>query len=361
MILFMGMVASVWAMDGTAGYKKGYVIKDGDFKLKISGRVQPRYVFEATDDFSEMGSSMEITRARLKLGGQAWDPRLHYKIQLDMGKGYVSLKDYWVDWYITDNVAFRAGQFKRYASRQQLASTDSIHLIERSITDKEFGYGRDTGILLVRELSNQGGLEWGVGLYNGTGDKGRFSGSTTVDLNTGEGDVTGKFSNVPDMFGPQLVARIGGGTIGHWGENDLAGGPLRYGVGGGFMTNFDLDDSDDGNLVANLDWIVMAHGFSHTGAVFAGLDQDGDRYTDQTLTRYAFYGQAGYVIKNKVEPAARYGMVIPTDGSDATTEIGAGVNVYWFKHNWKWQTDFIVESTGGESSYLGRSQLQLKF
>jgi phosphate-selective porin OprO and OprP len=361
MTLLMGMMVSAFAADGTAGYNKGYVIADGEnFKMKIGGRVQPRFVFEGNDDFSDNDMAFEVTRARLKFGGHVWDPNLKYLIQLDAGKGFVSLKDYYVDYMVTENVAVRTGQFKKYASRQQLASTDSIHLIERSITDKEFDYGRDTGILLVRELKKSGGLEWGVGLYNGNGDKGRFSGDTTVDVTTGEGEVTGKFNNVPDVFGPLAVARIGYGTLGNWKENDLEGGALRWHAGGGVMANFDADDNDDGLVVANIDYIVKAHGFSHTGAFYMGMDQHGTAFTDQALTRTAFHAQAGYVIGGKVEPAVRYAMVMPTDG-DATTEMGGGVNVYWRQHNWKWQTDVVRVETAGVSSTLARSQVQLKF
>ncbi len=361
-MILSGLLASAFAADGSAGYNKGFVIADDNFKLKIVGRVQPRYVFESDGDFEDVGSHFELSRARLKLSGHAHDPKLRYTLQVDMGKGAVTLKDYYVDYFVSDSVYFRAGQFKRQASRQQLTSTSSIHLIERSITDKAFGFGRDTGVMVGRKLGPDGGLEWALGLYNGSGDTGRFSGDVVVDTTTGEGEVSsGTFSNVPDMFGPQFVARIGfANSDDVYKENDLKGEALRWGVGAGTMMLFDADGSNDGSLVGNVDYIVKAKGFSHTGAFYLGMQQDGEGWSEQAYSMMGFHAQLGYVIGGKIEPAARYAMVIP-DAGDATSEIGAGVNVYWQGHRWKWQTDANMQSTGNADALLVRSQVQLVF
>lgn len=334
-LILLGLVGTGWAADGSAGYNKGFVIKEGDNSMKISGRVQPRYVFQSDGEFSELESAFEVTRARLKLGGTVMDPRISYFLQLDMGKGSVSLKDYLVSYDLTDSVRLTAGQFKRPGSRQQMTSTSAIQLVERAITDRAFGYGRDIGLMVGQDLGKQGGVEWALGLYNGTVDEG--------------------------VFGPQLAFRAGAANSNDvYKESDLGGGSLRWGVGGGAMATFDADDGDDGVLVANVDYIVKVNHFAHTGAIYARMDQDGDTYGDLAYSLMGFHAQAGYALGGKVEPAARLAMLVPAEG-DSTTEVGAGVNVYFKGHNWKWQTDVNSVTTGDEQTLLGRSQLQLDF
>jgi hypothetical protein len=369
-MLLMGLIA---ALSSTAqaqevpvetGYKKGFYVSQGDnFLVKFGGRVQPRFVFEANEDFSDTEQAFEVTRARFKMSGHAFSPKAKYAFQLDAGKGFVSLKDYFIDGYIGDsNVFVRAGQAKIWASRQQMASTADIQMVERAVTDKYYGYGRDTGLAVYHQMPRDGGIEWVLGVYNGTGDKGVFSGETVVDLSTGEGEVEGKYSNVPGKMLPKVAATLGWANSGDVIKevDHKPDAPLRFGVGGSVVAALDNDGGDDGSVVANLDYMVKHRGVTHTSAVYLGMVQDGGSWTSQAYESLGFHTQVGYNIAGKVQPAVLYAMILPSQG-DSTSEVGLGVNGYWHKDNWKLQADVNRQQQGAEVGYIARSQIQLSF
>ncbi len=346
------------------GYDKGFYASQGEnYLIRFQGRVQPRFTFESNGDFSSTQEHFEVSRARFKMSGHVFDPRVKYYLQLDAGKGAVTLKDYFVDAYLGDSEVFvRAGQAKIWASRQQMASTANLQMVERAITDEHYGYGRDVGIAAYHSLGKEGGVEWVVGVYNGTGDKGVFRGETTVDLSTGEGDVEGKFSNVPAKMMPKVAATLGWANDGDViKEADFKpDADLRFGVGGSVVAAFDHDGGDDGAVVANLDYMLKHRGLTQTSAVYVGVAQSGGSWTSQAYESLGFHAQVGYTLAGKVQPALRYAMILPSQG-ERTSEVGVGVNGYWHRDGWKVQADVNRQQTGAEVAYLGRTQLQLSF
>ena len=180
-------------------------------------------------------------------------------------------------------------------------------------------------------------------------------------------DVSGKFSNVPDVFNPILAMRLGFNTkdLKGYSEADLEGGPTRFGMGLSGLIDFDLDDSDNGNYRTQLDYILKANGFSTTGAVYLMSAQEGADFSDQSYGGLGFHAQLGYVIKGKVQPVFRYAYVNPEGAENQTQELLGGISVYVFKHNLKWQTDggAIINQEGDDSLTDGivRTQLQLAF
>jgi len=138
------------------GYDKGFFVETADkaFRVQGGGRIQMRYTLEAGagegGGYAASESAFSIPRARLKVKGNAFTPSLHYVLQLDMGKGFVSLKDAYITLdLLGDHLRLRVGEFKRGFSRQQLMSTSKIAMVERAITDNYFGAGRDIGVALM--------------------------------------------------------------------------------------------------------------------------------------------------------------------------------------------------------------------
>jgi len=268
------------------GYKKGFFIKDGVNALTIQGRVQARFTYEEPDGGHDE-NNFSIARARLTLKGNVFEKNLEYKLQTDFGKGGAVLKDFLVDYRLGgDGPWIRAGQWKRPFSRQQINSSGRLELVDRAITDKAFGSGRDIGVAIHNGYEKSPEFEWVVGVFNGTGDKPWFDGDVEVDPATGEGEVTrGKFTNVPKALHPAVVARVGYNANGIKGysEADLEGGPLRFGVGASALANFDTDGGDDSNIRGELDFAVKAEGFSATGGIYFATAQDGEGFADQIL------------------------------------------------------------------------------
>ena len=356
----------------SAGYKKGFFLHSGDgnyaMHMKVVG--QGRYTLEVPDN-GEEESAFSLSRIRLTLAGHAHSKSIRYKFQTDFGKGQVSLKDFLVDYTISQPVVLRVGQFKRPFSRQQITSSSKQAFIDRAITDKSFGAGRDIGIAFHNNYEKSPQLEWAVGIFNGTGDKGRLSGS----VDTATGDIeTGSFNNVPGRFNPAFVARIGYNSPGMKGysEADLEGGPLRFAVAASSLVvfdadkgKFDADDADNASVAIELDYALKVNGLSTDGAIYLVTAQDGSSLSDLGYAGFGAHLQAGYLVNETYLPTIRYALVVP-DGSDNNRhEIMGGLALFAHGHKFKWQIDggVLLNETAGETQadILARTQLQLAF
>ncbi|HCP46057.1 MAG TPA: hypothetical protein DIU15_08455 [Deltaproteobacteria bacterium] len=353
------------------GYKKGFFIasKDERFKLTINGRIQVRFTYENTEGEPRgHAGQFSIPRARLKLKGSAFDRRIAFALQLDFGKGGASLKDAYIDLTAVDRwLMVQVGQFKRPFSRQQITSSGKQQFVDRAITDKYFQAGRDLG-LVVHSHTKKAPLEYSLGLFNGTGDKAQLEGEVAVDPTSFEGDITsGKFSNVPEVLNPMAVARLGWHTkdFDGYSESDTSDSRFGIGVAASALLDFDADKTGDGAFRAQLDYALKCHGLAHTGAVYVATQQIDENFADQDLDAVGFHLQLGYVIKGVVEPVIRYARILPKGDNNDSQEILGGINVFMFKHNVKWTTDFGVLTDEAEGSdpidFRARTQLQFAF
>lgn len=354
---------------GRAGYDRGFYIRteDGAFSLSAGARLQARYAYEVREGAADR-NAFSIARARLKLSGTAFTKDLAWLFQADFGKGFVTLKDFYADYAFLPGLRLRAGQWKRPLSRQQIASTGHLELVDRALTDGFFGNGRDIGLALHDDYERSPGFEWVVGLFNGSGDKPHLDG--TVDLTEGTIDSGAAFGNVPKKLHPLVLARVGfnyggGNGIRGFTEADLEGGPLRFAVGLGGQADFDVDGGDDAGVTGVLDFILKVQGFALSGAVFAAAAQEGGALSDLGFSALGLHAQAGYVFAGLVQPAVRYTWLAP-DGSDNDVhEAALALSFYLWGHNVKWQSDVAwlrSEQPGGsQDDWVVRSQLQLAF
>ncbi|MEZ4267383.1 MAG: porin [Myxococcota bacterium] len=352
----------------TAGYDKGFFVRSADsrYQLKLGARVQVRHELTVPDS-GDTTSAFSIPRARLKLSGNVFTEALAYKFEADFGKGQVALKDFFGDYAVIDGFHVRAGQFKRPFSRQEITSSGKHIFSDLALTGDAFGAGRDLGLMLHNDYERSPTFEWAVALMNGTGDKGLLSGDVQVDLADGEGEITsGKFSNVPTTFRPQLVLRLGynHGKLAGYSEGDLEGGPLRFGVGGGVKLTFDSDNAHQGNIAANVDFVLKVQGFALDGAFYLMSAQDGGAFTDQSLASTGVHAQASYLIAGHVMPLLRYARVMPDGGLDRD-ELAVGVTGFLYGHNVKLTVEAARLGTetaaGTDADWRVRTQVQVGF
>ncbi|MBW2459538.1 MAG: hypothetical protein JRI68_33905, partial [Deltaproteobacteria bacterium] len=288
-----------------AGYDKGFFIQspEGDFRLKLTGRVQFRHTYEGYEDETDR-TFFSIPRARIKLTGHAFTPDLTYNIHTDFGMGGTpTLKDGYADYGIVPGkLHVRAGQYKKPFSRQTLSSGVKLNLVERAITEGAFGTGRDLGLMVHDDYASSPPFEYAVGVFNGTGDKG------AVDL------TTGNRSNVPDRFDPVFVARVGynHGAIKGYDEADFDGGPPRFSLTGGPQIWSNFADEQRGAIELNAELLAKAHGLTAQAGVFAGWEQAGPGFGDQEYDRLGLYVEVGHLIGKLVQPSARWARVMPT-------------------------------------------------
>lgn len=340
-----------------AGYDSGFFVEgakgDSVFQIRFNGRLQTRLtleLFEADDQDTEV--KLAIQRARFGFQGYAFTKDLTYKFQADFGGGKVGLKDYYLNYAFTDGLELRLGQWKKPFSRQQITSSGRLELIDRAPTDRAFGAGRDTGLLLHNDYEEVEGFEWAVGIFNGAGE-----------------------NVVPDVWQPLGLVRIGYGNFGkgRYSEGDLecADKPescgLRWAVAASVAADGSMPkDGDKGQVVSEFDLILKASGFALTGAFFVDYDL-GAEAAGGGMDKLGFYAQASYFLPGpQLLPALRFASIMPDDEADPTTrELTLGIGWLPRKHSVKWQTDATMKMTElGDTSttdWVIRSDVQLAF
>jgi hypothetical protein len=191
-------------------------------------------------------------------------------------------------------------------------------------------------------------LEYSLGLFNGEGTQ-----------------------STPERFDPLLVLRLGyayGGLKGYR-EGDLEGGGLRFGLGLNGMFDFSLDEGDDQDAAfrAGFDYMLKAHGFATSGAVYIeseGASFDDISDDDTSERQLGFHVQASYYLADMFLPMVRYTSLMPEGDDNNKSEIAAGLGVMFFGHRLKWQTDAAItlyELDDADHDLVVRSQLQLVY
>ncbi|MBI4818922.1 MAG: hypothetical protein HY791_21805 [Deltaproteobacteria bacterium] len=356
------------------GYDKGFFLlsHDGRFLLRSQAAIQARFEIESLDSAGDRDAQAAflIPRGRLLFGGHAFMPALTWQFQAAFDRGSVALKDLYLDYTVVPGwLRLRGGQWKRPFSRQFLNSGLRQEFVDRAMTHAFFGAGRDIGFGVHNgNTGHSPYFEYALAVFNGTGDVPQLGGDVVVDPSTGRGEITsGKFGNVPGVLHPVVVMRVGyiHAGIDGYSEADLEGGPLRFAVGSSGLFNFDADGDDVSGIQGEVDYALKLHGFSTTGAVYVSAAQSGPAFGDQAFRGLGFHLQAGYVIAERFQPAARYAFIARTGPDDDLQEITLGFSVYFFGHDVKWQTDGALSSTGDpkgdRSDYRLRTQAQLAF
>ena len=386
-IFCLAFTVQVRAEDGKSaqsGFKKGFFIKsaDGQSKMTINGRVQSRYQFDGLDgvgDAAEDGSgaddkqSFSIPRARLTLKGHVYGKDLTYKFQTDFGKGLVNLKDFFANYRLSDGLHIRVGQWKRPFSRQQITSSSKLSLVDRAITDKLFGAGRDIGVALHNNYEKSPEFEWAFGVFNGASVKPAIKTTVTVDKVNEVVIATSKMGNTIGRMQPAVVGRVGynmGGIKGY-SEGDHKGGEFRLAVGLGGVWLHSYDD-DASAVRANLDFIMKVRGLSLSGAAYVAMDETTDAAGETSLgmTSLGLHAQASYLLGDVYQPVVRFEWHMPDEvsASDPDEKVALlGFNWFFKGHSVKWQNDvgLAIHSDGSGASdrtdLRFRSQLQFAF
>lgn len=349
-------------------YDKGLTFRSRDeaYELKLGLRSQFRWDVARKDvDDTEFQSKFLLPRLRLQLEGHAFGKAHPYKIEFDFAnKGSAILKDAWVEHAVRKDLRVRAGQWKRPFNRQEIVSDFGSELVERSIMNEFVGGGRDLGVALHNNYEKSpDGLEWAIGVFNGTGEKAASTitcepGATPADPPVCTSTTP---TNVPSDIGPALVVHAGwnSGGIKGYSEGDLEGGPLRFAAAVSYRMNpHDLDEDAAGDLdiehAVVADAMVKVSGLAASIAV--GLVKDG-----QADAEVALYGQASYLlVPKKLLAAARFAQV--PIGDESRHELLGGFDYFVHGHNLKIMADAgVLHTTGtGTSDLQVRTQLQLQ-
>ncbi len=185
------------AAKGTARDPLGYSFKysnglqfmrnDGQFKLKLGGRIQADFATIHTDsDLDDAvprgdGEGTEFRRARLYMSGEMYD-RVIFKAQYDFAGGDADFKDVYIGMKNLGPVGtVLVGHFKQPFGLEELTSSKYITFMERALptifdSSRDFGIGASNHVLGDR-------MTWAAGVFAPTNEFGdSFTNDTRFDL-----------------------------------------------------------------------------------------------------------------------------------------------------------------------------------
>ena len=208
---------------------------------------------------------IRIRRAKLKFEGWFYKPWLTYEVQTNWpGISSANLANYLEDaninWDVTKGkkqFMVKLGQYKVPFGLQELVSSGSQQLVDRSLVSNSYFRGRDTGVSVWGVLGNNK-LEYRAGLFNGNGltrsanDNDKFQYNARVQFHpNGDGlddelVLAGLFHHQPGDAARGVAAGFGFRTVlvpdahedvaaqGRFHGDDLVGPGAGFGVGDGF-------------------------------------------------------------------------------------------------------------------------------
>ncbi|MDX1591424.1 MAG: porin, partial [Balneolaceae bacterium] len=320
-------------------------------------------------------------RARLKLEGFAYSPKISYKLQLALanrgtrnsssggipqnsGTANIVL-DAIVQYEFADNWEVWFGQIKLPGNREQIISSQKLQFVDRSLVNSRFNLGRDIGVHLLNNSSIGDGIvkthvaiAMGEGRNITTGNQGGYDYSGRIDYLP-----FGEFTNKGDYFGSDLEREESAKLSVAAAFNYNDGATRSRGHNGSFV----FDGS--GNLIQNdlktlfLDMMYKNGGFSFFSEYASRKGEDG---ITGFGTGSGFVAQAGYLSMNNIEAALRFTTINPDDVSSLaeSNEYTLGLSKYIVGHNLKIQTDlsytdFAAAGASNEVTY--RFQVEVAF
>jgi phosphate-selective porin OprO/OprP len=344
-----------------------------NFYLEMSNRIQVRYSHILPDDAIKLPGtesagdsqgSFRIRRAKLKFEGWFYQPWLQYEVQMNWpGISSANLANYLEDaninWDVTKGKKLfmvKVGQYKVPFGLQELVSSGSQQLVDRTLVSNVYSRGRDTGATVWGVLGNNK-FEYRAGIFNGNG------------LTRSVNDNAQFQKNARVTFQPNGAVPLGTYSGAHQSESDFETKALGKPI---FTINAAFEENDlsfvatdlKTNLKSTLftvDTMFKYRGFSATGAYFWGEREPQE--INQKFDTSGWYAQAGYfIVPEKWEIAGRYGENDPSElvGPDKITEIRGGINFFYARHALKVQADYGQIKTETSSGDRKNNELRIQ-
>ncbi len=167
---------------------------DGDFKLKIGGRIQNDWAIFSTDkeirdQFGKIGDGTRFRRARINLEGSIYG-NTSYKAEYDFASGTPTFTDVYIR---VDKLpvigSYTVGRFKEPFSLEELTSSRYITFLERSLPNV-FSPSRNVG-MGIRDTALDRRVTWALGTFRQTDGFGQGFGTDS------EYNLTGRVTGLP--------------------------------------------------------------------------------------------------------------------------------------------------------------------
>lgn len=384
-ILVLASNSAVAQSSKTSSFGKGlnFITDDSTLKIKFHFRMQQLYTAEY--DGTDWSSNALMRRSRIKLDGYALTPKLVYKVELGLtgrdmsvsseaGQGRGSSRlilDAALKYQMDKHWQLWAGQTKLPGNRERVVSSANLQFVDRSNVNSKFNLDRDMGIQLHGKFKASGmifqpkfAVSNGEGRDITEGNHGGLNYTARLDF-LPFGAFEGKkqdyvLSDLTRQPKPKLAIGI------TYNQNQNA--VRQQGQLGRFVT-----DSLGGFVENTLTMVEADLLFKYEGiSVLAEYAMtEGAKLLTDVSRRYntgsGLNVQAGYLLPNNWEIAARYTSVAPDNSIFSAiteqNEYTLGISRYISDHNLKIQSDYGVIETVGTSSltnYRFRLQIEMQ-
>ncbi|MBT8257578.1 MAG: OprO/OprP family phosphate-selective porin [Bacteroidia bacterium] len=386
--LFMGCFFANGQIVETSAFGKGLfnlVGKDSSWTMKLGARMQ----FLTTANFEDGQSpehNMLIRRARIKMDGFAFSPKLKYKMELglsnrDIGganvftnNGPKYILDAVIKYNFYENFVLWVGQTKLPGNRERVISSGNMQQVDRSLLNSRFNIDRDIGMQLrhhidvadnfvIREIFS---LAQGEGRNITSGNLGGHQYTGRIEILPmgnfiSKGDYTA--SDLKREPNPKLAIGV---TYDH--NNNAVKNRSNQ---GSYMI------TDEGFYQTNINTFFVDAMFKYQG--FSLMFEYADRDADDPIAKNADGSetgtvvqvgqgvnfQGGYLFKNNWEVSGRYTNIKLDEaitGKMPETQYTLGLSKYIVGHKLKVQTDAsLLQVDGREDQILYRLQVDLHF
>jgi hypothetical protein len=169
--------------------ENGFEFKTADrkFLLQFGGRLQFRFSnpfdsdpLTAGDFNAEPINTFLVNRARLKIGGYAYQPWLKYYFEYELGQS--NLLDFKVMVEKWKALSFKVGQWKTDFNRERVISSGEQQMMERSLINSPFTLDRQQGVEVYGHLEGKGAANFNywLSLLTGNGRGARVNDDRTL-------------------------------------------------------------------------------------------------------------------------------------------------------------------------------------
>lgn len=340
--------------------------KDSTWSMKVGMQIQFQVFSESQeqeDRFSDFESNFLIRRARIKLDGFAYSPKLTYKIAIGLanrdisgGSIYTSnapryILDAVMKWNFYKDFEFWFGQTKLPGNREQLVSSGNLQLVDRSLLNATYNVGRDLGVqfrhhfnlskkFVVKEAF---AISQGEGRNITSGNVGGFQYTTRLEL-LPFGDFTKKGDYIGGDIYRENTPKLALGVTYDY-NNKAVKNLSNRGV---YMLN-DIGFYETDISTLFIDAMFKYQGFSfmaeyanRTAADPLAKNSDGTLTGDVVQVGNGVNLQSGYMFENHWEVSGRYtniGFEKVATGNNPLNQYTLGVSKYILGHKLKVQTD----------------------
>jgi len=348
-----GAVGAVNSAKPTAWVPPSYESKAITFTPGF--RVQLRYIHDTASGKDEIF----VARVRLKAKGELYHTVKYYvEYKFDtLGRSgrdpTIGFENAWLEYSLVRNLALRGGQYDVPFSRNALTSDSKLLFIDRSLIKDQltsFGFADNTVGLLGHGRPLKGRFEYSAGIFNNEKfRKFRPPGAGRSDYLMPAGRLVYHFLD----RAPQ------GGYADYQSSYLGKGKRLSIGANSAYLRKAH-DTVNEFNLVG---WGTDV--FFSKGPFSAEAEYDQLRKNligNPDIHMDGWYAQAGYLVKGRVEFAARHQQLDP-NASVSNNQLRwttVGSNIYFLKHNVKLQLDYTFRRGPGQTVKTNVLQMQMQ-